>query len=179
MARRLKNVLTGIAFCWALTAVGLALRGSPTLAAKPAQAPAEKPAGLSPAPVAAPAADDETDVLGSNAGCYVCHTTFVKEDLALVHLKNKVGCIKCHGVSDKHANDEHVGATKPDITFKRPQIDANCVACHDTHDAPAKAVVARFLERRLAAGTAPVCTDCHGTHKIDRSAAEKGTGARD
>ena len=101
-------------------------------------------------------------------GCYVCHTTFVQEELALVHLKAKVGCIKCHGLSDKHANDENVGATKPDITFKRPQIDHGCVECHEGHDAPAQKVVARLIERHLPPQTPPVCTECHGMHKIEQ-----------
>jgi len=111
------------------------------------------------------------DPLGPNAACYVCHTTFVHEELSKVHLVAKVDCIKCHGLSDKHANDENVGATKPDIVFKRGQIDAMCVECHDKHDADAKKVVARFIERKLH-GTAVVCTECHGTHKIERAAGE-------
>jgi formate-dependent nitrite reductase cytochrome c552 subunit len=96
--------------------------------------------------------------------------TFVKEELVKTHLKEKIGCIDCHGLSEKHANDENIGATKPDITFKRPQVDANCAKCHQGHNAPAKAVIARFCERRLSAASPPICTDCHGTHKIERSA---------
>lgn len=114
---------------------------------------------------------EETDPLGANAACYVCHMTFVKEDLARVHLKAKVPCTKCHGLSDKHANDEHIGATKPDITYRRDQIDASCTKCHEKHDAAAKKVIARFVERKLS-GT-PTCTGCHGTHKIERPAEER------
>lgn len=116
-----------------------------------------------------PAEPDETDVLGENAGCYVCHTTFVKEELAAAHLKQKIGCVKCHGPSQKHANDENIGASKPDITYRRDQIDASCQKCHTAHDAPAKKVLARFQERKLATSREPVCTDCHGTHKVERS----------
>ena len=102
--------------------------------------------------------------------CYVCHVTFVKEDLVKTHLAEKVGCIQCHGLSDKHANDENIGATRPDITFQRGAIDKSCEKCHEKHDVSAKAVVARFIERHLPPAATPVCTDCHGHHKIDRSA---------
>jgi hypothetical protein len=124
-------------------------------------------------PAASPAGDsaEETDPLGANAACYVCHMTFVKENLSKVHLAAKVGCVKCHGVSAKHANDEHIGATKPDRTYQRGQIDKACSACHPAHDVPARKVVARFEEQHLPASPSPVCTDCHGTHKIERESA--------
>jgi len=141
---------------------------------------ADEPAGVSPpAPPAettpaetAPAEEPppEMDPLGMNGACYVCHIPFVKEELAKVHLAEGISCAQCHGLSDKHANDENIGATKPDITFRRDQIDAGCEKCHTTHDAPASKVLARFAERKLSLQTPAVCTDCHGTHKIDRSA---------
>jgi hypothetical protein len=123
------------------------------------------------APAKADAPAPQIDPMSANAACYVCHMTFITEELSRVHLKEKVDCIKCHGLSAKHANDENVGATKPDKTFKHDQIDKMCAECHDEHDAPARAVVARFLERKLTAKTT-ACTDCHGTHKIERAAAE-------
>ena len=94
--------------------------------------------------------------------------TFVKEDLAKVHLA-EITCAECHGLSDKHANDENIGATKPDIVYQRDKVDG-CEKCHEKHDAPATQVLARFLERKLPLQTTAICTDCHGTHKIDRSA---------
>jgi RNase P subunit RPR2 len=112
----------------------------------------------------------ELNPLGLNGACYVCHIPFVKEDLAKTHLAQGISCAKCHGLSDKHANDEDVGATKPDITFRREQVDASCEKCHTTHDAPATKVIARFQERKLKPQVVPVCTDCHGHHRIDRSA---------
>jgi cytochrome c553 len=115
---------------------------------------------------------EETDPLGANAACYVCHITFVKEELSKVHLAAKVACVKCHGLSDKHANDENIGATKPDIMYKRDQIDASCVKCHERHDVPPGKVIARFEERKLGISTKPVCSDCHGTHKIEREKPE-------
>lgn len=115
-------------------------------------------------------ATDETNPLGVNAACYVCHIPFVKEELSKVHLKAKVTCIKCHGLSAGHANDEDVGATKPDVVFKRRQVDAMCGECHQEHDVPARQIVARFIQRRLSPESAAVCTDCHNTHKIQQSA---------
>jgi cytochrome c553 len=115
---------------------------------------------------------EETDPLGANAACYVCHISFVKEELSKVHLAAKVACVKCHGLSDKHANDENIGATKPDIMYKRDQIDASCVKCHERHDVPPGKVIARFEERKLGISTKPVCSDCHGTHKIEREKPE-------
>jgi hypothetical protein len=113
----------------------------------------------------------QIDPLGPNAACYVCHMTFVFEELAKVHLAEKTTCIDCHGLSAAHANDEHIGATKPDITYKRDQIDPSCEKCHEEHDVPATKVIARFLERKPAEAPAS-CTDCHGTHKIERPEGE-------
>jgi len=104
---------------------------------------------------------DETNPLGANAACYVCHMTFVKEELSKTHLKAKITCVRCHGVSAGHANDEDIGATKPDVTFERDRVDAMCLKCHErrrqcqTKDAAPKA--------------APVCTDCHDTHRIKKA----------
>ncbi len=106
--------------------------------------------------------------LGPNAACYICHMTYVKEPMSRAHLQHKVYCINCHGPSVGHVNDEDIGATKPDIYFKRDQIDASCRKCHATHVAAPRKVIARWLERKLTTSP-PVCTDCHGLHKIKRS----------
>jgi hypothetical protein len=123
------------------------------------------PAGAEEDP--APEAAEEADPLGVNAACYVCHVTFVKEELSKVHLEGKVTCIVCHGLSAAHANDEYVGATPPDVGFTRDQVEPLCLRCHVTHDVPARKVLTRFLERGLPAKSAPACTDCHGNHKIE------------
>jgi len=116
--------------------------------------------------------EEVTNPLGANAACYVCHIPFVREELSRVHLEAKVSCIKCHGLSAPHANDEDIGATPPDVVFKREGVDAMCRECHRQHDVPADQVVARFLDRRLPLRPPAVCTDCHGTHKIERPAEE-------
>lgn len=93
----------------------------------------------------------------------------MKEDLARTHQLKGVACTRCHGPSIKHANDENIGASKPDMTFTRAKIDAACAGCHKHHNAPARVVVARFLERHLPLQSAPTCTDCHGTHRIEKA----------
>lgn len=120
----------------------------------------------------APKAGDKNNPLGPNAACYICHMTYVKEPMSRVHLRHKVYCIDCHGPSIGHVNDEDIGATKPDIYFKRNQINASCRKCHSTHVAAPQKVIARWLERKLTTSP-PVCTDCHGLHKIKRSEAAK------
>ena len=146
----------------ALVALGLLL--APALLSGPRLAEADDPPGKN-ADKETPSED--TNPLGANAACYVCHMLFVREELSKVHLHGKVGCIKCHGLSAGHANDEDIGATKPDIMYKRDQVDAMCAKCHEEHDVPAVAVIGRWRERNLSANP-PVCTDCHGTHKIER-----------
>ena len=114
--------------------------------------------------------------LGPNAACYVCHMTYVKEPLSRVHLKQKVYCVDCHGASVGHANDEDIGATKPDIYFKRNQVNGSCRRCHSGHDAAPEKVIARWFERKLKTNS-PVCTDCHGSHRIKRAKDKKAKPA--
>jgi len=130
--------------------------------------------------------ESQLERMWANAGCYVCHTTFVHEELGKVHLEAGTGCIDCHGPSAAHANDEDVGATPPDITYARDQIDASCAECHEGHNVPARLVIARWIERRPPGGdrsVAPVCTDCHGSHSIPKAQQlathqREGDGAR-
>jgi hypothetical protein len=167
-----RNFRRGPAFLLAgLVALLIAAGADPGRTAGAAgPAPSKAPAKAA-APSKAEAAQPQIDPMSANAACYVCHMTFIHEELSRVHLKEKVDCIKCHGISAKHANDENVGATKPDKLFKHDQVDKMCAECHDEHDAPARAVVARFLQRKLTDKTT-ACTDCHGTHKIERAAGQ-------
>ena len=120
-----------------------------------------------------PSQSDRIDALGANAACYVCHMTFVKEQLSKTHLAAKVACIKCHGLSAGHANDEDIGATPPDRVFDRAEIDGFCGDCHKIHDVHPAKVVAQWLKRNQERGIATppageaVCTDCHGNHTIE------------
>jgi hypothetical protein len=129
-------------------------------------------AGKSAESEGAESSGETIDPLSVNATCYVCHIPFVREEISKVHFAEEITCIKCHGLSAAHANDEDVGATKPDITYARDQVDKMCRECHETHDVPAADVVARFAERKLTQ-TAAVCTDCHGHHRIEEPAAEE------
>lgn len=109
---------------------------------------------------------------GANAGCYVCHMTFVKEPLTVTHLERRVTCTDCHGPSVAHANDEDVGATLPDRIIKRDQVNVYCRTCHKKHDVVPEELIARWMERTKSksvsrpARPAAVCTDCHGKHRI-------------
>lgn len=116
------------------------------------------------------AAVDPSKILGQNMACYVCHMTFVQEELARTHLHAEVGCVKCHGLSAAHANDEDIGATAPDISYDRDQVDASCRKCHNSHEASPRSVIRRFVDRQLDPNEPAVCTDCHGEHKIHKAA---------
>jgi len=136
---------------------------------------AARPTGPDPkadSPAEEPSAET-LDPLGPNAACYVCHMTFVREAISRVHAAAKVGCIRCHGLSADHANDENVGATPPDRRYRREDVDQACGDCHKTHRAWPQDVVARFLRRQLPADRPAICTDCHGRHRIDRAAATR------
>ncbi|MHB8897507.1 MAG: cytochrome c3 family protein [Thermoguttaceae bacterium] len=153
---------------------------APAEQGKPAAVPAPdeepKPSPGDDPPAAEAAEEPPTiDPMGPNSACYVCHTTFVFEELAKSHLVEKITCIECHGLSAAHANDENIGATKPDITYPRDKIDASCLKCHEEHDVAARDVIARFLERELK-DPKPLCTDCHGAHKIERVDEESAVG---
>ena len=110
-----------------------------------------------------------------NHACHVCHTNYQEECLAVTHADANVGCVKCHGESIAHRNDEN-NITPPDTMYPTEGIDAACVKCHETHDAPARKVLARYTER-CAGKKSPdqvVCTDCHGEHRL-----KLRTGRRD
>jgi len=112
------------------------------------------------------------DPTSVNANCYVCHMAFVREPISKVHFQAKVTCVECHGLSAAHVNDENIGATKPDIRYRRDQIDAMCGRCHEQHNVPPASVIARFLERKPSQSPV-VCTDCHGSHRIARAAEDQ------
>ncbi|NIP24470.1 MAG: hypothetical protein GWN67_09090 [Phycisphaerae bacterium] len=102
---------------------------------------------------------DESNPMGANAACYVCHIPFVQEEISKTHLRAKVPCTRCHGLSAGHANDEDIGATPPDVLFVRDQVDSMCLKCHHRHDISD--------EMKAKHKTDPVCTDCHGNHRIN------------
>jgi len=109
---------------------------------------------------------DEKDPLSPNGACYVCHTNFVGEQLSRSHLKAKVACTGCHGLSEGHANDKNIGATPPDRRFSREQVRNLCGGCHERQRLAA--------EKAAADGPTKVCTDCHGTHRIKADESRQG-----
>jgi hypothetical protein len=115
-----------------------------------------------------PEAPHESAALDAiNENCFVCHGNYRSEPLVLGHAKEKVGCIKCHGLSLPHQRDED-HRTPPDNIYARETIDAMCRACHEDHDVPAVKVLKRWQERcpRKTEPKQVVCTDCHNEHRL-------------
>lgn len=107
----------------------------------------------------------EPRLVADNESCFVCHGDFRDEPLAKSHSQVNVGCIKCHGASSAHRDDED-NITPPDIMFAKEQIDKACKECHDDHDVSPRKVIARWQER-CPQKTNPadiLCVDCHGAH---------------
>jgi cytochrome c3-like protein len=113
------------------------------------------------------ASKDEDEILADNGSCYVCHGNYEEEPFALLHAKEDVGCADCHGESHDHRNDED-NITPPEKMYAAADIGPACAKCHETHDAPAVKVIARWRERCPAKTDAEklVCTDCHGRHRL-------------
>jgi len=100
-----------------------------------------------------------------NYKCYDCHAYLQreKEPLVVRHEAVGVGCVKCHGTSQAHMDDESE-ATAPDKIFAKSAINASCRKCHS--EAKMKKVVSH---KPWYAGKDPakeVCTDCHGKHRV-------------
>jgi len=105
--------------------------------------------------------------LADNTACYCCHANYEKEPFVVCHAEANVACVKCHGQSYDHRNDED-NITPPDRMYPAEAIEKNCKDCHDKHDAKAVDVVARW-QQRCSTKTDPstiVCTDCHGQHRL-------------
>src|SRR5210317_850577 len=70
--------------------------------------------------------DPET---ADNSFCYVCHLNYDEEELTEIHLPYGVGCETCHGISDKHSEDED-SVTPPDVMFPKKHVSSFCAECH-------------------------------------------------
>ncbi len=105
--------------------------------------------------------------VADNSACFVCHTNYDGEEMVVQHAIGNVGCIKCHGESHAHRNDED-NITPPDVMYPAAKIDKACQECHDTHDAPAKKVIAMWQKKCPSKSDAGqlICTDCHGEHRL-------------
>ena len=104
--------------------------------------------------------------VADNLACYCCHANYKEEPFAQDHAKADVGCVKCHGPSYAHRDDED-NITPPDVMFPPDRIAQACKPCHAGHDAPAVKVIARWQEQCPKTEPARiVCTDCHGRHRL-------------
>lgn len=68
-----------------------------------------------------------------NSFCYVCHVNYQREKLVKVHEPDGIGCETCHGMSEKHSQDED-SLVPPDLIFARAHVAQFCVQCHDKRD---------------------------------------------
>jgi len=122
-----------------------------------------------------------------NAKCYVCHPGLKTEEMTTVHLDMDITCDECHGPSVEHMHDEML-MTEPDLLFGRAEVNKMCSnpTCHKPggerdvyglkdHKDPvtAEAFMKKWLGRTRPNGRAitpdSVCTDCHGTHNLDKA----------
>ena len=138
------------------------------------------------ASIANEAEEPSAEEAGGNSKCYVCHATMKTEAITADHLAMDITCDQCHGPSIEHMHDEML-MTEPDLLFGRSEVRKMCSdpSCHapgegrieyglQDHKDPAK--VQKFPDewqgRTRPNGRAimknPVCTDCHGTHNIDK-----------
>jgi hypothetical protein len=102
-----------------------------------------------------------------NSSCFVCHSNFEDELIVTAHAKDNISCVKCHGSSVAHRNDEN-NVTAPDKMFASLRIDKSCRECHEDHNASVRKVIKMF-QARFPQNTDPekvVCTDCHGDHRL-------------
>ncbi len=105
-----------------------------------------------------------------NSFCLVCHANYETEKLVKVHLREGVGCETCHGISDKHSEDED-NLIPPDVMFAHSTVKLFCLECHakdeliDSHKDHK-----RFFEKQgkpqdpdeILGGKEQTCTNCHG-----------------
>lgn len=119
---------------------------------------------------AEPAQGEKAD----NTACYVCHPGLKQELITTTHLAKGYGCVKCHGASTEHLQDE-MQMTTPDVLYGRRQVDAMCTECHqfphEDVEQEVKDFLAEWRGRSRPNGRTiyenSICTDCHGTHNID------------
>lgn len=113
-----------------------------------------------------PKAIEKACEAADNSYCYVCHLNFDGEEFVARHMAAGVGCTKCHGDSEKHADDEaHV--VPPDVMYPEGKINASCTSdkCH--LEAEMKKEIGHRPYYAGAHTEKEHCTDCHGEHRLD------------
>jgi len=102
--------------------------------------------------------------------CYECHIDFKGEELTTAHERAGVTCIRCHGASQPHMNDE-VRKTPPDAIFRDPTMKVFCLTCHVADYGAVNSHRAEEAKRKTG-GKPRACTECHGEHKLVRADAK-------
>jgi hypothetical protein len=127
----------------------------------------------------------------ANSKCYVCHPGMKTEEISTSHVAMGVSCDVCHGSSTEHMHDEML-MTEPDLLYGRSEVRKMCSdpSCHKPgegrevygwQDHKDQAAVESFFEKwtgRIrpngrAVNHSSVCTDCHGTHNINKAIDKK------
>ena len=106
----------------------------------------------------------KTSAVAANKVCCECHIDFEGEELVRVHEKHQVACVRCHGRSQAHMEDE-VRKTPADFTARGKGMEVFCLTCHDPvkhhRIGPHKQEAAKTDPARRRS-----CTQCHGEHKL-------------
>ena len=99
-----------------------------------------------------------------NSFCYVCHLNYEEEKLVKKHQPAGVGCETCHGMSDKHSEDED-NVVPPHIMFAKTDVVAFCTGCHDKNELLKEEDHEELFSEQ--ADPKDTCTDCHGAkHRL-------------
>jgi hypothetical protein len=132
------------------------------------------------------AEESQSEKPNENSKCYVCHAGMKTEAISTIHIAMGISCDICHGSSTEHMHDEML-MTEPDLKFGRSEVERMCSnpSCHkpgegrevygrQDHKNPnaVEAFFEKWTGRMRPNGRAvtqnSVCTDCHGTHNINK-----------
>ncbi len=110
----------------------------------------------------------ETKEPADNSFCLVCHANYETEKLVKIHRREGVGCETCHGISDKHSEDED-SLIPPDVIFARTSVGLFCLECHEKDKLiESEEDHRKFFENKESpqepeeATAKKTCTNCHG-----------------
>ena len=101
-------------------------------------------------------ADEPAD----NSFCYVCHANYDDEKLVTAHAPKGIGCETCHGISDKHSEDED-SLVPPDVLFAKAKIELFCRQCHETEDLVEGDEAHKKFFAKPRGPKDKTCTNCH------------------
>ena len=113
-----------------------------------------------------PDEDLSSESMADNSRCFVCHVNYMKEDIAVTHARQNMGCAHCHGESDEHIADESWASggngTAPEIMYPREKINPFCMGCHTKDKIDTVQHQPLFADNN----NDKYCTDCHGEHRL-------------